>query len=102
MPLQAVGRGTGSHRPRRRGWEPAPRRITLKPPLLILNLHAPQHLSEKGRIQVDRMIGMNQLVGYRLQRHSSARIVKEDFAGLAGRATGGEDETEQGQQNRET
>jgi hypothetical protein len=44
---------------------------------------------------------MNHLVRNRLKRHSSTRIVKEDFAGLTGRAAGGENETEQGRKNRE-
>ena len=67
--------------------------------ILILNLHAFQQLGEKGWFQIDRMMGLNRPIGNRLKRHGSARIVKEDFAG---RATGGADKTEQGQEKRIT
>ena len=75
--------------------------------LLILNLYASQYLGQKGLVQVDRMIGLNRLIGHRLKRHGSARVVEENFAGRAGRAAGGNDYTEEGQQdadqrNRET
>jgi hypothetical protein len=59
--------------------------------LLILNLYASQYLGEKGRVQSDRVTGLNRLIGHRLKRHGSARIVEEDFAGLGGRATGSAD-----------
>jgi hypothetical protein len=48
------------------------------------------------------MTGLDRLIGHRLKRHDSPLILKEHFAGLTGRAAGGENETEQGQQNRET
>jgi hypothetical protein len=59
--------------------------------LLILNLYAVQYLGEKGWFQIDRVTGLNRPIGDRLQRHGSARIVKEDFAGRGGYATGGAD-----------
>jgi hypothetical protein len=70
--------------------------------LLILNSHASQQLGEKGWLQIDRMSGLNRLIGNRLKRNGSARIVKEDFAGRGSRATGGADKTEQGQEKRAT
>ena len=70
--------------------------------LLILNLYAAQYLGEKGWVQIDWMTGLNRLIGDRLQRYGSARILKEDFAGRGGRATGGADYTEQGQEKRTT
>lgn len=59
--------------------------------LLILNLYASQYLGEKGWFQVDRMTGLNRLIGHRLKRHSSVRIVKEDLVARGGRAAGGAD-----------
>ena len=68
--------------------------------LLLLNLDAFQHLSEKGWVQSDRVTGLNRLIGNCLKRHGSARIVKDDFAGRGDRATGAADYTEQGQEKR--
>ena len=59
--------------------------------LLILNLYASQYLGKKGWFQTDRMSGLNRLIGHRLKRHGSARILKEDLVALGGRAAGGAD-----------
>ena len=70
----------------------------LKGPLAFLYLHTAQDSGDEGWFQTDWVTGLNRLIGNRLQRHSSARILEEDLAALSGRATGGADRTEQDQE----
>ena len=70
--------------------------------LVFLDLHTAQDAGDEGWLQIDRVTGLNRSIGNRLKRHGSARIVKEDLAGWSGRATGGADKTEQGQEERTT
>ena len=67
---------------------------------MLLNLEAAQDASDEGRVQIDRVAGLNRLVGDRLNRHGSARIFKRVLAGCGGRAAGGAEEIERGQEKR--
>ena len=69
---------------------------------LFPDLHPAQDAGDEGWFQSDRMTGLNRLIGNRLQRHGSTRILKEDLVALGGRATGGAGYTEQGQEKQTT
>jgi len=65
----------------------------------IMKLYTCQKLGEKGRFQIDRMVGLNRPVGNRLEGYGSVGTVKKNFTSRSSGATGGDDQAEQDQQD---